>query len=126
MALGFSAGKFQINGASWPSTGPTVPVLLQILSGAQTAQSLLPAGSVYTLPSNKARQSPSHNFDRDLTHAQTIQLSFPANAVGNIGGPVCSHSSTPPPTHRLPIAPFPSARGKTSHMLSAPCADGVQ
>ncbi|KAJ3842988.1 laccase 1 AVT [Lentinula raphanica] len=31
---------------------PTVPVLLQILSGAQAAQDLLPPGSVYTLPSN--------------------------------------------------------------------------
>jgi iron transport multicopper oxidase len=41
-----------INNASFPNMGPTVPVLLQILSGAQTAQSLVPAGSVYTLPSN--------------------------------------------------------------------------
>ncbi len=31
---------------------PTVPVLLQILSGAQYAQELLPAGSVYGLPMN--------------------------------------------------------------------------
>jgi iron transport multicopper oxidase len=43
---------FTINGV----TGflpPTVPVLLQILSGAQSATDLLPAGSVYTLPPNK-------------------------------------------------------------------------
>ncbi|KAJ6590849.1 laccase 2 [Mycena sp. CBHHK59/15] len=32
---------------------PTAPVLLQILSGAQSAQDLLPDGSVYTLPPNK-------------------------------------------------------------------------
>ncbi|KAJ6531414.1 laccase 2 precursor [Mycena vulgaris] len=32
---------------------PTAPVLLQILSGAQSAQDLLPTGSVYTLPPNK-------------------------------------------------------------------------
>jgi iron transport multicopper oxidase len=32
---------------------PTAPVLLQILSGAQSAQDLLPSGSVYTLPPNK-------------------------------------------------------------------------
>jgi iron transport multicopper oxidase len=34
-------------------TPPTVPVLLQILSGAQLAQDLLPSGSVYSLPRNK-------------------------------------------------------------------------
>ncbi|KAJ7181323.1 laccase [Mycena crocata] len=32
---------------------PTVPVLLQILSGARKAQDLLPQGSVYSLPRNK-------------------------------------------------------------------------
>lgn len=32
---------------------PSVPVLLQILSGAKAAQDLLPSGSVYTLPPNK-------------------------------------------------------------------------
>lgn len=42
---------FTVNGASF--VPPTVPVLLQILSGAQTAQDLLPNGSVYTLPKNK-------------------------------------------------------------------------
>ncbi|KAG6888181.1 hypothetical protein C0995_010025 [Termitomyces sp. Mi166 len=34
-------------------TAPTVPVLLQILSGARLATDLLPKGSVYTLPRNK-------------------------------------------------------------------------
>jgi len=42
---------FTINGASF--IPPTVPVLLQILSGARTAQELLPPGDVYVLPSNK-------------------------------------------------------------------------
>ncbi|EDR14430.1 laccase, multicopper oxidase, benzenediol:oxygen oxidorectuctase [Laccaria bicolor S238N-H82] len=42
---------FTVNGASFQP--PTVPVLLQILSGAKTAQDLLPSGSVYTLPRNK-------------------------------------------------------------------------
>lgn len=32
---------------------PTVPVLLQILSGAQSATDLLPEGSVYVIPPNK-------------------------------------------------------------------------
>ncbi|KAJ7158126.1 yellow laccase [Mycena filopes] len=44
-------GHFTFGGASF--TSPTAPVLLQILSGAQSAQDLLPAGSVYTLPPNK-------------------------------------------------------------------------
>ncbi|KIK56879.1 hypothetical protein GYMLUDRAFT_173705 [Collybiopsis luxurians FD-317 M1] len=68
LVLGFSGGKFTINGVSY--VPPTVPVLLQILSGATTAAELLPAGSVYTLPLNK-----------------TIQLSFNAAAVAAIGGP---------------------------------------
>ncbi|KIK67868.1 hypothetical protein GYMLUDRAFT_155173 [Collybiopsis luxurians FD-317 M1] len=47
-----SSLTFTINGATF--TPPTVPVLLQILSGAQTADSLLPSGSVYSLPSNSS------------------------------------------------------------------------
>lgn len=48
----FTTLRFTVNGASF--VPPTVPVLLQILSGAQTAQDLLPPGSVYTLPPNKS------------------------------------------------------------------------
>ncbi|KAF5341120.1 hypothetical protein D9611_006006 [Ephemerocybe angulata] len=47
----FSVLKFKVNGATFDE--PTVPVLLQILSGASTPQTLLPAGSVYVLPKNK-------------------------------------------------------------------------
>ncbi|KAF9461471.1 laccase [Collybia nuda] len=43
--------RFRINGASF--VPPSVPVLLQILSGSRTPQELLPPGSVYTLPPNK-------------------------------------------------------------------------
>ncbi|KAF9493097.1 hypothetical protein BDN71DRAFT_1607093 [Pleurotus eryngii] len=43
--------KFTVNGVSY--VNPTAPVLLQILSGAMDATSLLPAGSVYVLPPNK-------------------------------------------------------------------------
>ncbi|KAF4581293.1 laccase [Pleurotus pulmonarius] len=43
--------KFTLNGVSY--VNPTAPVLLQILSGAMDATSLLPAGSVYVLPPNK-------------------------------------------------------------------------
>ncbi|KAJ7512212.1 laccase 2 precursor [Mycena galericulata] len=42
---------FTFGGASF--VPPTAPVLLQILSGAQSAQDLLPPGSIYTLPPNK-------------------------------------------------------------------------
>ncbi|KAF9461170.1 laccase [Collybia nuda] len=59
--------RFTMNGATF--FPPTVPVLLQILSGASTAQELLPSGSVFELPPNKV-----------------IELSLPGSDVG-IGGP---------------------------------------
>ncbi|KAJ7493127.1 yellow laccase [Mycena galericulata] len=43
--------EFEINGFTF--IPPTVPVLLQILSGAHSAQDLLPKGSIYQLPPNK-------------------------------------------------------------------------
>ena len=55
---------------------PTVPVLLQILSGAQSAQNLLPAGSVYPLPPN-----------------QTIEVSIPGGVIGG-GHPFHLHGHT--------------------------------
>ncbi|ESK87303.1 laccase [Moniliophthora roreri MCA 2997] len=52
LTLGFAPpATFMINQV--PFTAPDVPVLLQILSGAQAAQDLLPGGSVYDLPKNK-------------------------------------------------------------------------
>ncbi|KAI3606080.1 laccase [Moniliophthora roreri] len=45
-----SAAKFTVNGVTF--VPPTVPVLLQILSGAQTPDTLLPTGSVIPLPAN--------------------------------------------------------------------------
>lgn len=42
---------WQINGKSF--TPPSVPVLLQILSGAVAPSALLPEGSVIPLPANK-------------------------------------------------------------------------
>ena len=62
----FNDVKFTVNNATF--VPPTVPVLLQILSGAQTAQDLLPPGSVYVLPPNKV-----------------IEISIPG---GSIGSPV--------------------------------------
>ncbi|KAJ7133815.1 laccase [Mycena filopes] len=50
ITLDFTTFKFDINGQTF--TPPTAPVLLQILSGAQSATDLLPAGSVFSLPPN--------------------------------------------------------------------------
>jgi iron transport multicopper oxidase len=58
-------GDFTINGVAYKS--PTVPVLLQILSGTKNAHDLLPQGSVYTIQRN-----------------QTIQINMPS---GFVGGP---------------------------------------
>ncbi|KAJ7210394.1 laccase 2 precursor [Mycena pura] len=54
---------FAINGASF--IPPTAPVLLQILSGKEAAQDLLPPGNVFTLPPNKV-----------------IEISIPGGSVG--------------------------------------------
>lgn len=66
IAFSFANLQFTVNGAVF--VPPTVPVLLQVISGARTAQELLPAGSVYALPPNKV-----------------IELSIPG---GSIGSPV--------------------------------------
>ncbi|CDO69696.1 Laccase [Trametes cinnabarina] len=55
--------QFLVNGV--PFVSPSVPVLLQILSGSKSAQQLLPHGSVYTLPPKS-----------------TVELSMPAGVVG--------------------------------------------
>lgn len=54
---------FEVNGVTFES--PSVPVLLQILSGTQSPSQLLPSGSVYALPGNS-----------------TIELSIPGGAIG--------------------------------------------
>ncbi|KAE9390477.1 Cupredoxin [Gymnopus androsaceus JB14] len=68
LALAFDAPDFEINGVSF--VPPTVPDLLQIISGTTAAADLLPAESVYALPLNSS-----------------IQLSFDATTVAAIGGP---------------------------------------
>jgi iron transport multicopper oxidase len=57
---------FLVNNASFEA--PTVPVLLQILSGAKNASDLVPAGSIYELAPNKS-----------------VELTIPGGAIG---GPV--------------------------------------
>ncbi|KAH9953170.1 laccase [Russula dissimulans] len=54
---------FLVNDASF--VGPSVPVLLQILSGAKNASDLLPAGSIYPLQPNKS-----------------VELTIPGGALG--------------------------------------------
>lgn len=76
--IGFNASSvsYSINGAEF--VPPTVPVLLQILSGAYSAHELLPAGAVYSLPLNKvieisipggAQDSPVRNAVRPIATA---------------------------------------------------------
>ncbi|KAG6852998.1 hypothetical protein C0991_007680 [Blastosporella zonata] len=49
----FNRTSFQFTMNDVTYIPPTVPVLLQILSGVRTAQDLLPKGAVYSLPPNK-------------------------------------------------------------------------
>jgi iron transport multicopper oxidase len=66
LAILFTGSNYTINGVEFQP--PSVPVLLQILSGAQSATDLLPAGSVYVLPKNKV-----------------IELTIPSSVA--LGGP---------------------------------------
>lgn len=54
LAVDLEKFEFTINGVSFQP--PDVPVLLQILSGARDPRTLLPSGSVITLPRNKVVQ----------------------------------------------------------------------
>jgi iron transport multicopper oxidase len=85
--------RYTINNVNYQP--PSVPVLLQILSGTRKASDFLPPGSVYNLPPNKV-----------------IEVSIPTH--GAPGGPVsplkclttggfdlCSTASFPPPRSEL-------------------------
>lgn len=81
-----AAWAFRMNGATF--VPPTVPVLLQIMSGARDAVDLLPSGSVYTLPPNKvielsisgtvATQGGPHPFH---LHGHTFSVIRSANST---------------------------------------------
>ncbi|KAI5120428.1 hypothetical protein M0805_009890 [Coniferiporia weirii] len=60
VGINSTTGEHTVNGVSWAS--PSVPVLLQILSGTTDASDLLPADSIYALPGNS-----------------TIEISFPGD-----------------------------------------------
>ncbi|CAL1709847.1 unnamed protein product [Somion occarium] len=66
--------SFTVNSVAF--VAPTVPVLLQILSGAQSPNDLLPSGSIYTLPSNSV-----------------IEISMPGGVIGG-GHPIHLHGHT--------------------------------
>ncbi|KAG1746509.1 laccase [Suillus lakei] len=61
MIVNKTDGIFYINGVTFKR--PSVPVLLQILSGAQEATDLLPEGSVYVLEANKVVELTMINGD---------------------------------------------------------------
>ncbi|KAI0792234.1 laccase [Abortiporus biennis] len=73
LAVAFDGANldFTVNGETF--VPPTVPVLLQIMSGASSAQSLLPSGLVYEVPGNAV-----------------VELSIPGGVVGG-GHPLHLH-----------------------------------
>ncbi|KAJ3504043.1 hypothetical protein NLJ89_g8148 [Agrocybe chaxingu] len=93
LGLNSDTGKFSMNGASF--SDPPVPVLLQILSGVQNAQDLLPSGSVYPLKPNKVVEisipggllGGPHPFHLH-GHAFSVVRSAGANATYNYDNPV--------------------------------------
>lgn len=64
--------EFTVNNATF--IPPTLPVLLQIISGSRTPQELLPPGSVYVLPPNKV-----------------IEISMPGGSAGSPVSNKCIH-----------------------------------
>ncbi|KAG6907930.1 hypothetical protein DXG01_006860 [Tephrocybe rancida] len=93
IGVNFQTLKFLMNNVSFAP--PSVPVLLQILSGAKTAQELMPSGSVYTLPRNKVIEitipggSPGGPHPFHLHgHAFSVIKSAGANAKANYRNPV--------------------------------------
>ncbi|KAF5366689.1 hypothetical protein D9757_013579 [Collybiopsis confluens] len=100
LVFGFSGGSFTINGHKF--VPPTVPVLLQILSGAKNASDLLPRGSFIPLELNK-----------------TVQITFDASAVAAIGGPHPIH------LHGHNFDVIRSAGSNTSNYFNPPRRDVV-
>ncbi|KAF5372707.1 hypothetical protein D9615_009881 [Tricholomella constricta] len=93
IGVDFQTLRFLINGASY--SPPSVPVLLQILSGAKTAQELMPSGSIFTLPRHKVIEitipggSPGGPHPFHLHgHAFSVVKSAGANAKANYRNPV--------------------------------------
>ncbi|KZS91043.1 laccase [Sistotremastrum niveocremeum HHB9708] len=74
LTIGLDVSNWTINGTSFYP--PSVPVLLQILSGATTAQDILPPGSIIPLPPNKT-------VEISFPDANDINLSHPFHLHGH-------------------------------------------
>lgn len=93
VAVDLATMSFTMNGVAYRP--PKVPVLLQLLSGAKTAQELLPSGSIFTLPRNKVIEismpggaaAGPHPFHLH-GHTFSVIKSTGANAVANYMNPV--------------------------------------
>ncbi|KAF7364261.1 Laccase I [Mycena sanguinolenta] len=66
--------RFAINNVSF--VPPTAPVLLQILSGTQAAQDLLPKGSVIELPANKVIEADLPVLRTPFTYTACVSLAY--------------------------------------------------
>ncbi|KAH8104296.1 laccase [Phellopilus nigrolimitatus] len=89
MNISHSGGQFSINGA--PFNPPSVPVLLQILSGTTNAKELLPSGSVYNLPPNQVIEIniPGGNNHPFHLHGHTFDvIRVAGNSSYNFDNPV--------------------------------------
>ncbi|KAK1225881.1 laccase, multicopper oxidase, benzenediol:oxygen oxidorectuctase [Marasmius sp. AFHP31] len=79
--LSTSGDKFAFNGALYES--PSLPVLLQVLSGAREPGSLLSEGSVYELPANSTiKVSFTGRVTRD-SNIQSICMGMPSMSFGS-------------------------------------------
>ncbi|KAG5641679.1 hypothetical protein DXG03_004443 [Asterophora parasitica] len=78
--------RFLVNNVSY--WAPNVPILLQILSGAKTAQELLPSGSIFTLPRNKVIEVTVPGGAAVGPHAFSVIRSAGKNAKANYKNPV--------------------------------------
>lgn len=92
-AQNLTLAQYTVDGT--PFNPPTVPILLQILSGTQDPRALLPHGSVIALP-----------------HNASVEVSIPGGVVGggvSRGTTACRFR---PSDTVLPPAPNPSSRRK--------------
>ncbi|KAI6010420.1 laccase [Pisolithus microcarpus] len=81
-----TGGIYSINGIQYKP--PSVPVLLQILSGAQTAVDLMPNGSVITLESNKVVELTMMTIGFGGPHAFDVVQSAGNSSLFNYLNPV--------------------------------------
>nr|AIS92515.1 laccase VV-LAC1 [Volvariella volvacea] len=100
--IGFAAGRFSMAGASFEP--PSLPALLQILSGTTDVADLLPAGSYIELPANKV-----------------VQISFPVIS----GGGAATGAPHPIHLHGHTFDVIRSAGSSTYNFVDPPRRDVV-